>query len=100
MAAERRADRRVPFINEVEIVGVGMRRSSDLSLGGIYLDTISSFPEGTLLFLRFRLRSGDESPIELKVRVLHNMPGLGLGLSFVDPPPETLEKIRDFIGRS
>jgi hypothetical protein len=97
MPDERRTDKRIPFVNEVEVVGVGVRRCSDLSIGGIYLDTTSFFPEGAFLHLRFKLRLCDENPIEVKARTLHSIPGLGVGLRFVDLSPEDLEKIQKFI---
>lgn len=97
MTAERRIDKRIPFVNEVEIVGIGMRRCSDLSIGGIYLDTTSFFPEGTDLQIRFKLRSSDEKSIEVNARALHSTAGLGVGLFFLNLSPEALEKIRAFI---
>ena len=97
MSTERRVHKRVPFVNEVEIVGVGVRRCSDLSIGGIYLDTTSFFPEGTLLQLRFKLQTSDERPIEVKAKALYGVPGLGIGVGFIDLSPEDLEKIRTFV---
>src|SRR5688572_19649396 len=96
MPDERRIHKRVSFVSEVEIVGVGVRRCSDLSVGGIYLDTTSFLPEGTLLQLRFKLPS-DERLIEVKAQSLYGVPGLGVGVCFVDLSPENLEIIKKFI---
>lgn len=97
MPDERRTNKRIPFVNEVEVIGIGTRRCSDLSTGGIYLDTTSFFPEGTLLTIRFKLHRSDERPIEVKARALYGMPGLGIGLAFIDLSPENLERIQKFI---
>ena len=43
---ERRIDKRGPFIKEVEVIGVGMHRCSDLGTGGLYLETVQLFPVG------------------------------------------------------
>lgn len=94
---ERRTHKRIPFIKEVEVIGVGMRRCSDLSIGGMYLDTVVSFPIGTLLDLQFKLRDADEHPIQVQARVVYEHEGVGVGLSFVKLSPEDLDKIRKFI---
>ena len=99
MSSERRTHKRVPFFNEVEVVGVGTRRCSDLSIGGIYLETVSIFPDGTLMTLRFKLHHSDERPIEVQARALYGVQGLGVGLAFIDLSPENLERIQKFIDR-
>ncbi len=55
--AERRSVRRYPFIAAVEITELGSGdqrsgRTSDLSLGGCYVDILDPFPRGTLVHLR------------------------------------------------
>ncbi|MBI3609255.1 MAG: PilZ domain-containing protein [Nitrospirae bacterium] len=97
ISAERRASKRIHFVQEVEVVGVGMRRCSDLSIGGMYLETVVGFPAGSLLRLRFKLRGAEEPLLEIQARVLYAHENVGVGLAFVDLPPEDREKLRKFV---
>lgn len=90
---ERRIQKRVPFIKEIEIVGFGKRRCTDISIGGLYLETLAAFPEGTLLDLRFKLQDYDPEPILVQCRVTYVHPGLGVGLLFANLSAENREKI-------
>jgi PilZ domain len=94
---ERRQHKRIPFINEVEVVGVGMHRCEDLSVGGLYLETVHAFPLGTLFDLQFKLRNADEHSIKVQARMLYRHEGVGAGLSFVGLNREDREKIVKFI---
>lgn len=94
---ERRKNKRVHFIKEIEVVGVGIRRCSDLSVGGMYLDTHEHFPMGTQLHLRFKLHDADPQPIEIQARVLYVHNGVGIGLGFIDLKPEDRVKVLKFI---
>jgi len=80
--AEARRFRRVPFITEVEVTGVGMRRSSDISIGGMYLETVHQVPDHDQLELRFKLNENDPQPVIVHARVAYHHPGMGVGLTF------------------
>ncbi|MBI3609824.1 MAG: PilZ domain-containing protein [Nitrospirae bacterium] len=80
---ERRRNERAPFYKEVEVVGAGMHRCSEISIGGIYLVTKQGFPMGTRITLRFKLYDADERPIQVQARVLYIHEGVGVGLGFV-----------------
>src|ERR1700681_1274929 len=95
--SERRRDKRISFVKNVEIIGVGTRRCADLSIGGIYLETMSSFPIGTVFNLRFKLQETDDYPLLIQAQVLYEHTGIGVGTEFVDLSPETREKIQKFI---
>jgi c-di-GMP-binding flagellar brake protein YcgR len=92
-----REHKRVRFIKEVEVVGVGMHRCSDLSPGGLYLETVHEFPVDSVMTVRFKLRDTDEQAIKVTARVLYIHEGVGVGLSFVDLSPHDREKIEKFI---
>jgi hypothetical protein len=81
---ERRRQKRIPFIKEVEVVGVATRRCSDLSVHGMYLETVHTFSDGTQVDLRFKLNDSDPAPIKVKARVLYRHEGVGVGLGFVN----------------
>jgi c-di-GMP-binding flagellar brake protein YcgR len=94
---ERRIEKRVPFIKEVEVVGIGTRRCSDLSVGGMYLETVAMFPVGTILDLRFKLQDSSEELIQVQARVSYVHSGMGLGLRFIKVTPTDNEKIQKWI---
>jgi c-di-GMP-binding flagellar brake protein YcgR len=95
-----RQHKRVSYVNEVEVVDLGTFRCSDLSLGGMYLETVQSFPVGDVVTVRFKLRHTDEHAIRITARVLYIHEGVGVGLAFVDLNPHDREKIEKFIDQT
>ena len=94
---ERRQHKRVPFIQDVKIVGGGTVRSTEISVGGMYLEMIQSYPQGAALELRFKLRDTDEEPIQVKAQVLYSHQHVGVGLRFSNLKPEDLKRIEQFV---
>jgi hypothetical protein len=74
--------RRVPFVQEVHVAGLGSARCLDLSVGGLFLETVNTFPVGKVLNLRFRLPGAGQLPIRVEARVVYEQPGLGNGVAF------------------
>lgn len=95
---DQRATKRIPFIQDVEVVGVGIRRAMDLSAGGMYIETVANFSEGSELELRFKLTAAGPE-IHVRAKVLYIHPGMGAGLCFLNLSSENEEKIRQWIGR-
>jgi hypothetical protein len=60
-------------------------RTSELALGGCYVDSLNPFPEGTLVGLRI-LR--DQGVFETKAKVVYCDPSFGMGLAFTEMPPD------------
>ena len=98
-SSERRSVKRISFIKEVLVVGVGVRRASDLGIGGMYIETISTFPVGSILNIRFKLDGDDPTPLDVQARVMYEHESVGIGLAFVDLPPEARMRIERFIGK-
>ncbi|MBI3595898.1 MAG: PilZ domain-containing protein [Nitrospirae bacterium] len=94
---ERRKDKRGTFIKEVEVIGLGIHRCSDIGTGGLYLETVQLFPVGTQLALRFKLYDGDAQPIEVRTRVIYVHEGVGIGLGFIDLNSDDRARIVKFI---
>jgi len=94
---ERRQCKRIPFSKEVEVLGIGILRSSDLSMGGMHLETANSFLVGTVFDLSFNLREADEHPIRTQARVAYTHEGMRFGLSFFSLKLEDRQKIEKFI---
>jgi hypothetical protein len=87
---ERRSVRRYPFIAAVEITELssGDRRSgrtSDLSLGGSYIDMLNPFPRGTLVRLRI---FNDKGVLEARGRVISSHAGFWMGIGFTHITPD------------
>ena len=94
---EKRAHKRIAFVQEVEAEGLGTRRCSDLSEGGLYLETDVSFPIDTIVDLRFKLLDSDADPIRVQARVFYIHPTIGLGLQFTNLSDEDRERIKKFV---
>ena len=95
--SERRTVGRTPFVTDVEVTGLTVVRSTDLSNGGIYLETITGFSDGTPLALRFKLEPTDEQPIVVQCRVLYSHESIGFGLAFEDLSAEDERRIDEYI---
>jgi len=89
--------KRIPFIQRLEVHGYGTCRCSDVSMGGMYLETVNTIHVGTILDLDFKLRDSDPEPIRVRARVVYEHPDLGVGLAFVAISKEHKEALRRFI---
>lgn len=69
-------------------------RSPDISTRGIFINTVRSFPEGAVLSVQFRLNRTD---IEIRARgeVRYCLPGVGVGVEFIDISPEATRAIEE-----
>ncbi len=85
-----RAVRRCAFVAAAEVTEVPSgaqlsARTSELGLGGCYIDVLNPFPEGTRVQLRI-LR--DQGVFETKAKVVYCHPHSGMGLAFEEFAPE------------
>ena len=90
IAAERRSHLRFPFTASVEAIepksGTRIQgRSTDLGMGGCYVDSLNPFAVGTVV--KIRITKNDES-FEAKAMVTFAQVGMGMGLSFVASEPQ------------
>jgi PilZ domain len=79
---ERRLHDRARLIVDVFFNGedaTGVASTKDISLGGLYMNTQASLPEGALLTLRLPL---GERQIVLSGEVMYSNPGRGVGVRF------------------
>ncbi|HKQ50909.1 MAG TPA: PilZ domain-containing protein [Pyrinomonadaceae bacterium] len=80
---ERRLYDRSRLIVDVYFNGedaTGVASTKDISLGGLYMNTQASLPEGALLTLRIPL--GNERQIVVNGEVMYSNPGRGVGVRF------------------
>jgi hypothetical protein len=88
--AKQRSVRRCPLVASAEVTelhseAVLSARTSEIGLGGCYVDALNSFPEGTLVGLRI-IR--DQGIFETKAKVVYCDPGFGMGLAFAEMTPD------------
>jgi hypothetical protein len=83
-AVNRRAEKRYPFTASAEIVDLNTQvkidaRTSDLSSGGCYVDTMNPLALGTEVSVKLS-RGG--VAFEANARVNYSQPGVGMGIAF------------------
>jgi hypothetical protein len=69
-------------------------RTSEIGLGGCYVDTLNPFPEGTLVELRI-LR--DQGVVEAKAKVVYCHPRFGMGLAFTEMKPDQRSLLEEWL---
>jgi len=81
-----RAVRRIPLVAAAEVTERDSQtllsaRTSEIGLGGCYVDTLSPFPDGTLVDIRI-IRDGGAFECEAKVVYVHA--NFGMGIAFTN----------------
>jgi PilZ domain len=89
-AGKRRSVRRCPLVASAEVTELDSgallsARTSELGMGGCYVDALNPFPTGTLVGLRI-LR--DQGVLETKAKVAYCDPKFGMGLAFTEMRPD------------
>ena len=62
-------------------------KAPDLSITGMFITAAGSFPEGTVLNLRFRLAATGVD-VRTRCEVRYCLPGVGVGVEFIGLSPE------------
>jgi hypothetical protein len=83
--ARRRAVRRCQLVASAEVTERDSQtqlsaRVSEIGLGGCYVDTLSPFPDGTLVHIRI-IRDGGAFECEAKVVYVHESFGMGIAFT-------------------
>ena len=83
---KKRAVRRIPLVAATEVTERGSQtllcaRTSEIGLGGCYVDTLTPFPDGTLVDIRI-VRDGGAFECEAKVVYVHA--NFGMGIAFTN----------------
>jgi hypothetical protein len=93
----RRKHRRVVFIRDVMVHGLGQSRASDLSHGGMFLETMTNVGLGSELDISFRVFPDDPRIVSARVRVVYEHPQVGAGLMFIVLSAESQALIDAFV---
>jgi PilZ domain-containing protein len=96
---DRREFPRVRLATQVETgANVMLTYSRDVSLGGMFVESKSPLPTGSILTLRFNLDS--ETSVEAKAVVTYQVKKFGMGVQFLDLAPEHRKSIEDYVSRN
>jgi hypothetical protein len=69
-----------------------LTRPPDISTRGMFINTNRNFPEGAVLNVKFRLaRSGVQ--VHSRCEVRYCLPGVGVGVEFIEISPEAVAAI-------
>jgi hypothetical protein len=96
---ERRKAIRYPFTAAAEVMEVTSQtrvagRTSDLGLGGCYVDTISPLAVGTIVRLRMKR---EQNTFEATATVVYAHVSMGMGLAFTEIKPESQPVLRAWV---
>jgi uncharacterized protein (TIGR02266 family) len=95
---ERRNQTRVPLFVEVaweSAAGHYEARTSDVSVGGCFVDSVSRVTEGEVI--RFTLQLPEDDSIEVEAIVTYAYPNIGFGVQFTKVSSEALRKLQQLI---
>ena len=97
---ERRTRKRYPFtaIVEAEELGSGVRiiaSSSELGMGGCYVETISPFPVESTVKLHL---IKEKTSFDVVAKVVHSETRMGMGLFFSRAEEDQLEVLQKWLG--
>lgn len=96
---KKRAVRRCSFVASAEVteLSTGTRlsaRTSEIGMGGCYVDALNPFSQGTVVELRI-LR--DQGEFKAKARVVYCDPTFGMGLAFIEMAPEQKSVLEEWL---
>jgi hypothetical protein len=97
---ERRHHDRARLIVDVFFDGkdaTGVASTKDISLGGFYMNTQATLPEGSVLLVRIPF--GDGKQIVANAEVIYSNPARGVGLRFQSLSDENRALIESELGR-
>jgi hypothetical protein len=60
----------------------GVASTKDISVGGLYMNTQATIPQGAVLLVRIPFRA--DATVVCRAEVIYSEPGRGLGLRFID----------------
>jgi PilZ domain-containing protein len=98
-ATKQRSVRRCPLVASAEVTEPSTgtllsARTSEMGLGGCYVDSLNPFPEGTLVGLRI-LR--DQGVFQTRARVVYSDPSFGMGLAFTEMTPDQRSLLEEWL---
>ena len=93
-ADDRRKHARAPYFNDVRIDQLGVRRTMDISNGGLYVECLTHYPPRTTIPIAIDI--GNET-FCIDARVAFIDPGIGMGLEFYRIPQSVQLKLESLV---
>lgn len=98
MTDKERKHKRVPLLLEVLWEGAAGKyeaRTSDISLGGCFIDTTGQMAIGETISFKLCLPAGDG--IELQGEVIYELPRMGFGVRFANVSDDQQQRLEALI---
>ena len=95
---EKRKYPRVSILMDVQwesATGKYEARTSDISLGGCFIDTIGKVDVGETISFKICQPSGEW--IKLQGEVAYELPGIGFGIKFKNLAPESMKQVENLV---
>lgn len=98
---EKRRNKRIHYLTDVVFIGAGtsslQARITDISVGGAFVETITPFPIGAIVDMKFQVQATE---VRVKGEILYHLPSIGYGLRFLDLAPEYYGAIESLINQT
>lgn len=96
---QRRSAKRCQMVASAEVLDIGSNtrlsaRTSEIAIGGCYVDALNPFPVGTLVSIRI-LR--DQGTFEAKGKIVYCDSPMGMGVAFTEIGPEHRSMLEDWL---
>lgn len=96
---QRRAAKRCAMVASVEVTDLGTKtklsaRTSEIAVGGCYVDALNPFPVGTLVHVRI---TRDKGSFEAKGKVAYCDSTMGMGVAFTEVAPAQRSILEDWL---
>jgi uncharacterized protein (TIGR02266 family) len=96
---ERRKFPRVRLATQVQCeAAMLLTYSRDVSEGGMFVETDTPLPAGSILTLRFNL--DNDTSVMAKGVVTYQIRKFGMGVQFIELSPDDRKRIEEYVGRS
>ena len=96
--SERRQSKRIRYACEIQCEGTPIgrveTRINDISVTGLFIDSLAHLPVGSILHMRFTVRG---TPIEVTGEVRYCMPKVGMGVQFLDLRPDYQDLLEELV---
>jgi PilZ domain len=97
--AKERAVKRCPFVASADVVEVGTgtklsARTSEIGVGGCYVDALNAFAVGTAVAIKI---VRDQGAFHAKAKVVYSDPSFGMGLAFEALDPEQRTTLENWV---
>jgi hypothetical protein len=97
--SQKRAAKRCPMVATAEVLDLGTNtrlsaRTSEIGIGGCYVDAMNPFPIGTVVNVRIER---DQGAFEAKGKVVYCDSTMGMGVAFTAMAPEQRAVLEDWL---